>query len=77
VGSVSVVVIDVVNDEPFELSLVPDDGAVEELAAQGADPAFGVRVGDRGPLRTLVVLDVLDGEDLIDGVEELAAAIAD
>ena len=45
VGPVSVVVVDVVDHEPLELALVPDDGAVKELAAQGADPAFGERVG--------------------------------
>ena len=51
-----VVVIDVVDDEPLELVAVPDDGAVEELASKGADPAFGERVrhGVRtGVLRTL------------------------
>jgi hypothetical protein len=32
-GSVLVVVPDVVDDESFELVLVPDDGAIEELAA--------------------------------------------
>jgi hypothetical protein len=34
VWSVGVVVVDVVNDESFELMLVPDDGGVEKLAAQ-------------------------------------------
>ena len=52
-GAVGVVVVDVVDDEVFELSLVPDDGAVEELAAQGPDPALGERVGDWGPDRRL------------------------
>ena len=47
VRPVGVVVVDVVGDEAFELSLVPDDGAVEQLAAQGPDPAFGERVRDR------------------------------
>ena len=37
---------DVVDDESFELSAVPDDGVVEELSAQGADPAFGECVRD-------------------------------
>ncbi len=32
-GPVFVVVLDVVDDEPFELAVVPDDGAVEEFAA--------------------------------------------
>ena len=42
-GPARVVVIDVVDDEPLELAAVPDDGAVEELASKGADPAFGER----------------------------------
>ena len=43
-GPVRVVMIDVVDDKLVELATVPDDGAVEELASQGADPAFGERV---------------------------------
>ncbi len=45
VGAVGVVVVEVVDDESVELALVPDEGAVDELAAQGADPAFGEGVG--------------------------------
>ena len=37
VGSVLVVVPYVVDDESLELSLVPDDGAVEEFAADRSD----------------------------------------
>ena len=33
--------------ESFELALVPDDGAVEQFAAQGPNPAFGECVRDR------------------------------
>ncbi len=47
VGPVGVVVRDVVDDEAFELSLVPDDGAVEQLASERADPSLGERVGNR------------------------------
>jgi hypothetical protein len=47
-GSVSVVVGDVVNNEPFELMLVPDDGAVEEFSAGGPNPSFGECVGHWG-----------------------------
>ncbi len=49
-GSVGVVVVGVVDHEPFELLLVPDDGAgqpfglFEELAADRSDPAFSERV---------------------------------
>ncbi len=48
-GPVFVVVLDVVDDEAFELSLVPDDGAIEELAADRSDPSFSERVGHRSP----------------------------
>jgi hypothetical protein len=57
VGPVGVVVVDVVDDEAFELTLVPDDGAVEELAAQGSDPAFSECVRHRGPNRCLEDLE--------------------
>ena len=74
-GPVGVVVVDVVGDESFELALVPDDGAVEELAAQGADPAFGERVRDRRPDRGLEDLEAFGAEDLVEGVDELAASV--
>ena len=43
VGPVNVVVVDVVDHEVFELVLVPDGGAVEEFASQGADPVVSVQ----------------------------------
>jgi hypothetical protein len=57
VGAVGVVVVEVADDEAVELSLVPDEGAVEQLAAQGADPTLGERVGDRGPDGTVALFD--------------------
>ena len=48
VGTVAVVVVDVVDDEPLELALVPDDGAVEQFSADGSDPAFGGGVCHEG-----------------------------
>jgi hypothetical protein len=76
VWPVGVVVVDVVDDEAFELMLVPDDGAVEELAAQGSDPAFSKGVRYRGPNRCLEDLEAFGSEDLVEGVYELAAAVA-
>ncbi len=73
---VLVVVVDVVDDETLELGLVPDDRSVEELAAQGADPAFCEGVGDRGPDRGLEDLAAFGSEDLIEPVDELAATVA-
>ena len=75
-GPVRVVVIDVVDDEPLELAAVPDDGAVEELASQGADPAFGERVRHGGAYRCGEDLAAFGSEDLVEGVDELAAAVA-
>ena len=67
--SVGVVVVDVVDDDSLELALVPDDGSVEEVSAQGSDPAFSERVGDRSSDRRLEDLHVLGAEDLVEGVE--------
>ena len=75
-GPVRVAVIDVVDDKPLELATVPDDGAVEELAAQGADPAFGERVRHGGAHRCLEDLAAFGSEDLVEGVDELAGAIS-
>ena len=72
-----VVVVDVVDDAPFELLLVPDDGAVEEFAADGSNPSFGVAVGDGGSDRALEDLHAFTSEDLVERCDELAAAIAD
>ena len=66
-GPVGVVVVDVVGDEVFELALVPDDGAVKKLSAQGADPAFGERVGHWDANRGAQDLETLVGsEDLVE-----------
>ncbi len=77
VGSMLVVVSDVVADEAFELAAVPDDGAVEDFSADRSDPAFGERVRDRGPDGRLEDLEAFGAEDLVERVDELAAAIAD
>ena len=66
---------DVVDHEPLELALVPDDAAVEELASQSADPAFGEGVGYRGMERGLENLKALGAEDLVEVVDELAGTV--
>jgi len=76
VRSVGVVVVDVVGDESFELSLVPDDGAVGQFATQSSDPALGERVGDRRPGRGFEDLEAFGSEYLVEGVDELAASVA-
>ena len=75
-GPMVVVVVDVVDDEPFELALVPDDGVVEQFAAYGSNPAFSEGVGDgcaHGGLEDLVAFSA---EDLVERVDELAAAVS-
>ena len=57
------------------MSLVPNDGAVEELASQRADPAFGEGVGDRGADWCLEDLEAFGPEDLVEGVDELGSAV--
>ena len=67
--------VDVVDNEPFELVLVPDDGAVEEFAADGADPPFGERIRYWCAHRRLEDLDPVAAEDLVEGIGELAAPV--
>ena len=76
VGPVRVVMIDVVDDKLVELAAVPDDGAVEEFASQGGDPAFGERVRHGSAHRCLEDLHTFGSADLVEGVDELAAAVA-
>ena len=75
-GPVGVVVVDVVGDEVFELALVPDDGAVKKLSAQGADPTFGERVGHWDANRGAQDLETLGSEDLVEVAGELAGAVS-
>ena len=75
-GPVLVVVVDVVGEKSFELVLVPDEGAVEQLAAEGPNPPFGERVRDGRPDRGGEDLDAFGAEDLVERVDEVAAAVA-
>ena len=77
VGSVGVVVLDVLGEELFELSAVPDEGAVAEFAAYGADPAFRVGVRDRRGGRGANDRRTVTAEDFIECANELAGAVAD
>jgi hypothetical protein len=47
----SVVVLGIFGEERLELVPVPDEGAVEEFVADGADPAFGIGVRPGSPRR--------------------------
>jgi len=77
VGSVCVVVVGVVDDQLLQVVLVPDDGSVEELSADGADPAFSEGVGHPCADGGLEDLEAFGSEDLVEVVDELAATVAD
>ena len=73
----SVVVVDVVDGEPFELAAVPDDGSVQQFTTKRADPAFGEHIRDWGPDRGLEDLEAFCLEDLIERVDEPTTAVTD
>jgi hypothetical protein len=77
VGTVRVVVLDVLVQELFQLAAVPDEGAVEKVAAHGADPAFRIRVRDRGARWRADDRRSVASEDLVEGGDELACTVAD
>ena len=67
VGTVLVVVLDELCEEVMELALVPDQGPVEELVANGADPSLseGIRLWSAGMGGDYVGGD--GGEDVVEG----------
>jgi hypothetical protein len=75
VGPAAVVVIYIVDNESFEVSLVPDDGAVEQFSSDGSDPAFSEGVGQRSSCWCAQDLEAFGSEDLVEAVGELAATI--
>ena len=60
-----------------QMVLVPDEGAVQELASASADPAFGDRVHARGPGVAQRGPDPGTGEDRVERSRIVRAAIAD
>jgi len=75
VGSVLVVMADVVADEAVELGLVLDDGSVKQLSSDRSDPTLGERVGYRRSDRGLEDFEAFCAEHLVKRVDELAAAV--
>jgi hypothetical protein len=68
VWPVLVVVLDVAGDEAFELAVVPDDGAIEELSTDRSDPPLGERVRYRRSDWRLEDLEAFGSEDLVEGI---------
>ena len=77
VRPVIVVVVLVLAKRPCGMPLVDDEDAVEELAADASDEAFGDRVGPRCPHRCLDDADVDSGEHGVEGGGELGVAVPD
>jgi len=70
-------VVYVLGQRVVEVAAVEDQHSVEQLAADGADPAFGDRVRPGRPHRCAQDADALAGEHGIEDVGELAVAIPD
>src|SRR6266542_1339058 len=76
-GPVGVVVVDVDVQDALELPAAGDEEPVEAVAADGADPAFGERVGLGRPKWGADDLDALASEDRVERAAELAVAVVD
>ena len=72
-----VVVADVGREHSFEVASVDDQDPVEALAAYGADPPFGERVGAGCPYRCADDPDAVGAEHLVEPSCELAVAVVD
>ncbi len=67
----------VLAQDPPQMALVPDEGAVQELAAASPDPAFGDRVHAGRPDVAEHGPDPGVGEDRVERGGEVRAAVAD
>ena len=65
-GPIGVVLLDVVVEEVAELSLVPDEGAVEEFVADRPDPPLGERICPRSLSRRQDHLGADGAEDVVE-----------
>src|SRR5258708_10315891 len=74
---VLIVVGRVLAQDPPQMALIPDQVAVQELAAASPDPAFGDRVHAGRPDVAQDGLDPGIGEDGVEGGGEVGAAVAD
>src|SRR6266511_2751485 len=66
---------DVSDEHVVEVAAAEDQQSVEALAADAADPAFGVRSRLGRPHRRLNHTDALGAEDLVEITSELAVAV--
>ena len=67
----------VFSQDPQEVPLIPDQGAVEQFASASADPPLHDRVRSGGLYRALENADVRGIEDLVEDSGELGVAVTD
>ncbi len=77
VGSVAVVVIDVLVQYRAQVTFTVDQHTVDHLGAYRTDPPLGIAIRPRCPRRRLQHRDTRSGEDLIEDGGELGGSIAD
>ena len=77
VGSVPVVVREILGEHDLEVAAVEDKESVQALPADGTDESLGDRVGAGRLDRGLDNPDALGGEDGVEGAGELGVAVAD
>src|SRR3974390_192870 len=72
-----VVVLDVLVDHGFEVTLTEDEHAIKALPPDGSDETLGERIGTRSPDRRADDPDALGTEDLVEAGRELGIPIPD
>lgn len=76
-GTMGVVVVDVVAEKPLEMPSSENERPVQTLRTHRFHPSLGERVRLRGANRCEDHLDTLGSEDLVEGAGELGIAVAD
>jgi len=77
VGSVGVVVLEVLDEQHSELAFVPDQGVVEQFGSGGAHEAFGGGVGSWRAGWGVDHVEMVGGEDLVEGGDEHGGVVSD
>lgn len=75
--AMAVVVPGVAVKDPFEVPLIDDEKMVEALGSDGANKAFRVGIGVRGPERGLEDLGTFEWKDLVEVRHVLGVTVPD
>ena len=77
VGSVGVVVLEVLDEQHSELAFVPDQGVVEQFGSGGAHEAFGGGVCSGRAGWGVDHVELVGGEDLVERGDEHGGVVSD